>query len=837
MTNTGDIRNYVINHLEEAIEREDIKICYQPIIRSLTGDICGQEALARWDSPEYGLMLPEKFIPILEEMKLIHKLDAFMIGRVCRHYNNCLSRHDPLVPISLNLSWLDFELCDIIKILNDEIEKNRVPREMIRIEINESLISHDRELIKNKLKALSEEGYVIIMDDFGSGHSSINILKDYVFNELKIDMRLLWDSGDRAKTIISSLCSLAKSFGITTVAEGVEDREQVRFLKKAGCEKLQGYYFAKPMFYWDLLSYAKEQGLSYEPLSLRDYYDTLGHTDITKKAERSYGIAELSNDGIHFLYANEIFMKNLQSLEVESFEELEMIVNDPSRTPKTKFSQMVKRAVERKKPQVIDFVWKGNYCIGKVELLTGGTKKNAVEVELNNLSMDKKVTHLERINDALDSVYSLFNRVVEFDLDKDRLRVLYKETAFTEKYEGDSYSANKEKYINSEIYPEDRERYRQFADFKNAEQRIVNSGKNYISGCFRFRTQNGNYVWREQHIILSRGKGEGHLFLLCTREVDEKQLALLMQLSSFITSGEGGSGGFDGKAISDSTLWKALVDTCPVGLFWKDINRRFLGVNQAFLDYYGFESESTVLGKTDEEMNWHIDPLPFKRDEESIINSGTVIREASGKCLARGENRDIVVNKAPIYRDGKIVGIIGFFRDITERLERYDILKTESLSDPVTGVLNIRGLMESVSKYIGAYENNKADFAMIAINISHYDETLEEYGSELADSLMLTVAERLKKSLGNTSVIARTANDTFLVIRQVERQEEGSSLLQNISNEIRYIKDVNGTPFTIYTSAGYAAYSECGSPEALYSLTVRRMNDQMERIRRFTGGY
>ncbi len=831
-----DIRRYVTEHIDEAIEKEDIKIYYQPIIRAMTGEVCGKEALARWDDPVYGLMMPEQFIPVLEEYKLIYKLDSFVIKKVCAHYNHCAGRKDPLTPISFNLSWLDFELCDIISILNKEVEENRIPRQMIRVEINERLISHDRELIKNKIKQLHEEGYDIVMDDFGSGHSSINILKDYVFDELKIDMRLLWGDDDRSKKIIEYLCSMAKSLNLTSTAEGVETREQIDFLNRAGCEKMQGFYFGKPMFYWDLVPFLREKGLTAESLGEKEYYDTLGGIDVREKSNTSYALIEYCNKSMRFLYINDQFRMNLSSLDINTFDFLDRLCNDQEYNVNFKFANMLKRAREKKKEQVIDFVWNGDYCIGKVNYLAGTGKKDACEAELINLSMDSRVNHLEKINDALDGVFSIFDRVALFDQDKDLVTTLYKDTEYVGQYEGSSYSANVAAYIKQEIYPEDRERYRQFIDPKTIRERIRNSGRSFISGCFRFRTENGNYAWKEQFIIMERSHDGEKRFLNCIMNVDEKQLALLMELSSIVSTGvDNGEHGDD--VIEDEDLWRSAVESFPVGIFWKDRERRFLGVNKTFLDYYGFESEAEVIGKTDEDMNWHVDPVPFKSDEERVIGSGEVINNVVGKCIARGENRDIIVNKAPIHKNGNIVGLVGYFRDVTERTSRYENARNASITDPVTGVLNIRGLMESVASYREAYEENNMDFAMIAIHIHDYRDIREEFGKEHMDRIMKVISERLLRMAGNTAVIGRPGNNLFLIVRQVEKKEEGPSLMQNISNEIRSIREVDGRPCTIYTSAGYAAYSECGSAEALYSATMKRMNDQMERMRRFTGGY
>ena len=837
MPEIKDIRQYVTEHIDEAIEKEDIKFYYQPVIRTITGDICEKEALARWDDPVYGLLLPEQFIPVLEEYKLIHKLDTFIIKKVCTHYNHCLNRNEPLIPISFNLSWLDFELCDIVGTLNDEIEKNRIPRDMIRVEINESLLSHDRDLIKNKLKIMHDLGYQIIMDDFGSGHSSINILKDYVFDELKIDMRVLWSEDDRARTIIGYLCSMTKALGIRTVAEGVENEEQVDFLFSKGCEKMQGYYFGKPMFYWDLVTHIKEKGYSTEPLNYKGYYDAISGTDLQAKAGSSFALAEFIDGDFHFLYVNEEYRKNMESMGIPDFATLENICSDPGSEVYRKFNAMLSNAKKWEEEQVSDLVWNGNYCIAKLKVISSLKDTDAVELSIENLSLNPKVNHLEKINNALNSIYSIFDRVVEVNGKKGKIRILHMETALTEKYESDSYLKNLDMYIEKEIYVEDRERYRQFADFKNILDRIGTSGRNYITGCFRFKNTKGNYVWKEQYIILAGSTGKSSKYLICTKDVDEKQFALLMQLSSLVSTGIGGAETDEKPDINDKDLWRSAIDSFDVGIFWKDMNRRFLGVNKVFLDYYGFESVNELLGKTDEDLNWHVDPVPFKSDEERVIKNGDIIRDAIGKCIAKGRNRNIIANKAPIRKDGKIVGLVGYFRDITDVTKKERSLRDTGFTDPVTGMLNTLGLMDSIIRYSEAYEDTHKDFVVIALNINQYKAIRDRYGEKYSDTLMKTIAERIKKQTGVSGVTARPIRDQFVIITQVERPEEGQVIMQALANDLRNIKEIDGVPCTVYTSAGYAAFSETGSGEALYSAAVKRMNDQMERIRRFTGGY
>ena len=284
-------------------------------------------------------------------------------------------------------------------------------------------------------------------------------------------------------------------------------------------------------------------------------------------------------------------------------------------------------------------------------------------------------------------------------------------------------------------------------------------------------------------------------------------------------------------------LFDNIINTSQDCVFWKDKDRRFLGVNKVFLDYYGFDSVSEVLGKTDEDLNWHVDPGPFKRDEEKVLKTGEIIRDAVGTCISRGRNRDIIANKAPIHKDGKIVGLIGYFHDVTDVVKKDEALRNVTLTDPVTGALNTLGLMDTAVRYTEAYEDNGVDYVMVAFNISRYRTIREEYGSEHCDMMMRLIADKIRKLVGVSGITSRLGSDLFVVMKQVDRPEEGHSIMQLISGELRKIREVNGVPCTIYTSAGYAAFSECRNTEALYSAAVKRMNDQMERIRRLTGGY
>ena len=239
-------RKMITERLDYAIESGEIKVFYQPIVRTLTGQLCGFEALARWISPEFGFLSPGSFIPALEQSRRIHKLDSCVIRQICSEMREYINTSDvPAVPVSFNLSRLDFLLCDIFEVLEEAVASNHLDKSLINIEITESLLVEDV-LIREEIQKFHDAGYKVWMDDFGSGYSSLNTLKDYEFDKLKIDMVFLSSFTQKSKDIIASIVQMAKRIGIRTLAEGCETKEQYEFLKGIGCEEVQGYYFGKP---------------------------------------------------------------------------------------------------------------------------------------------------------------------------------------------------------------------------------------------------------------------------------------------------------------------------------------------------------------------------------------------------------------------------------------------------------------------------------------------------------------------------------------------------------------------------------------------------------------
>ena len=250
---------YIVTHIDEAIENGYLKPYYQPVVWSKGRTLCGVEALARWIDPKYGFLSPGKFIPALENAQLVYKLDKEILRLVCKDIRHNIDNNLPVLPVSINFSRADFGMIDIVDVVSQTADEFNVPHELIHVEITESALTNETDTLKNTINRLHEIGFATWLDDFGSGYSSFNVLKDYEFDVLKLDMAFLigFNGNEKAKSLIKSVINMADQIGMKTLCEGVETKEQAAFLEEACCGRLQGYLYGKPLTYDELLSRIK----------------------------------------------------------------------------------------------------------------------------------------------------------------------------------------------------------------------------------------------------------------------------------------------------------------------------------------------------------------------------------------------------------------------------------------------------------------------------------------------------------------------------------------------------------------------------------------------------
>ena len=241
-------KNELLANAEKAFEEKQFCVYYQPQYNYMSGRIVGAEALVRWIHPEYGMQSPGDFIPVFEENGLITRLDLYVFEEICSFISRCRGTDIKTVPISFNVSRYDVISGDFIERIEEIRKKYDIPVTNLRAEITESSMIGGNDHMAKIVHKFQSLGYVVEMDDFGSGYSSLNVLKDIEVDIIKLDMAFMRGNiTKRGGIIISSIIRMANWLGTPVIAEGVETPEQAEYLKSIGCIYIQGFLFSKPV--------------------------------------------------------------------------------------------------------------------------------------------------------------------------------------------------------------------------------------------------------------------------------------------------------------------------------------------------------------------------------------------------------------------------------------------------------------------------------------------------------------------------------------------------------------------------------------------------------------
>ena len=251
----------IIETMERALEEKQFQVFYQPKHETVTGNIAGAEALVRWNHPEYGFMSPMQFIPLFERNGFITKLDCFVVEQVCNDIVRWRQDGLPLVPIYINVSRRDFLEAGCIDKQLEAIESNNVDHSLIHMEVTESLYSDNTEIIISKVKEIQKLGFMIEMDDFGSGYSSLGMLSTFPLNVLKLDISFVRNI-KKNEIVIENIIKMAHRMGLLAIAEGAETIEQFKILRTLGCDYIQGFFFSKPLPVREFEAYLKKSSVT-----------------------------------------------------------------------------------------------------------------------------------------------------------------------------------------------------------------------------------------------------------------------------------------------------------------------------------------------------------------------------------------------------------------------------------------------------------------------------------------------------------------------------------------------------------------------------------------------
>lgn len=294
----------LLSELERGLANHEFCFFLQPKCNSVTRAIIGMEALVRWNHPTRGCLSPAEFMPLLESTGMITELDQYIWESVCQTLKKWQETGSNLVPVSVNISVVDIQTLDVPQILSDLVEKYQLEPKLIMAEITETMVAENTAIVENTIQGLHRKGFTVMMDDFGSGYSSLSMLKDTNVDAIKLDMKLInLNEKNRSKgvQIMESVVNMAHRLNLPIIAEGVETPEQVSMLQAADCLYTQGYYFFRPM------SVDKAEALLAKPDNA-DYWDL--NRDLICRDRRISANEFSDENGAHALQAYQILTDN-----------------------------------------------------------------------------------------------------------------------------------------------------------------------------------------------------------------------------------------------------------------------------------------------------------------------------------------------------------------------------------------------------------------------------------------------------------------------------------------------------------------------------------------------
>lgn len=306
-SNDEIVPRFSLDDINQAFDNNEFCFYLQPKCNAETGAIVGAEALVRWNHPEYGLVSPGEFIPLLERESMVTRFDLFIWRSVCEMLSRWDGEGRNLVPVSVNVSMTDIEAIDVARVLGDLLDRFSIDARLLQVEITESAIAHNMDVVEETIRDLHARGIAVLMDDFGSAYSSLNMSKDINVDAIKLDMKFVDLNADNAAKglkIIESVIDMAYQLRLSIIAEGAQTAEQVSKLRELGCMYIQGYYFYRPLTVGkmeDLLEHRPDDQHFWnisKDLMHRDYRMSTNGRSMLESSSLSAHIFEILNKGV-----------------------------------------------------------------------------------------------------------------------------------------------------------------------------------------------------------------------------------------------------------------------------------------------------------------------------------------------------------------------------------------------------------------------------------------------------------------------------------------------------------------------------------------------------------
>ncbi|MBQ7944617.1 MAG: EAL domain-containing protein [Lachnospiraceae bacterium] len=745
-------QNLISKGLKQAIDEGEISIWFQPQYNYVTNQMVGVEALCRWEHAILGEILPSEFIPVLEKTGQISQLDRYVWEQVCdcaRKWEK-YTRNVP-IEIAVNVSRMDLQEAGFCQYIYGLVKRYGLSTRSLRLEITESAYMEKPELLITMVEKLQSQGFIIEMDDFGSGYSSLNMLKEVPIDILKLDMRFLSQAGhdSRGGNIISAVIRMANSLELPIIAEGVENVEQANFLKNLGCVVMQGYYFAKPMPADEFKKILIKQSVGtifndFKGPGLKNLNELMrtnsNSSFIFDFCIGAAMILEYDGEQLAALLVNDDFYKTV-NISRERFERyrnnllVTMTESAESRLKATLEEAIVFGTAKAESEQKVNERWimgtyhhvsSGAHSHIFFMLVEDVTKVHEMQAELATVTKDLN-THLEQMPGGL----------FKYEVDGDQTFAYVSDTVL--ELLGYTMEEFHNKFNNrfpNFVYKEDRARVLAEIDDEIAVG-------NYTYCEYRIETADGGLKWvYDVGRLFTDANGKKWFYVIIT-DMDERKQKLQEQ-------------------IWQNTMYRTLAEIPGMITYDYDPSVDVLTVRIATENNEIQTLEMPKFLKKIDEHKW--------LDNESLHKLSNAFMEALKKPMnGKGELRASFdgTDNFKWYRvyytsvadeNGKIYRIAGRADDIDNDMQELSGLKKQAEHDTMTNLLNHDASLEEVGRSI---KDNKGGILFV-IDVDNFKQVNDKLGHQAGDAVLIKVADTLREIFRKDDILGRFGGDEFI---------------------------------------------------------------------------
>lgn len=760
---------------------------------------------------------------MLEAHDKVHLLDYFVTKVTMQNLHTRRRQKLPIVPVILNLSRRDFLVSDPVRVLNHLTEKYRLPRIYFQVEITETAFVEDEAIITKAIGHLRQNGYSVTLDNFGEGHSSLAALQRNAIDEISLDGIFFDNFTEATRQLLTSILLMAKTLGIHTAAEGVRTEDQADFLRRIGCEKIQGPIcrtMARP-----LEEGALAQPYRFETRLEQQIFHRAGLTNLVTETPT----ALFSDDGnhLHILTTNASYQKMLRLSHFDSLPEANKLLLELPQVIHVRLRALADATIRSHQMETDLFISNGRYFYLKLHNIAGTNGFYIHRAELQFLQQGQESSTGEEYDHIVRHLMRFYHDIYLIDNQQNRIEIIT--ASISSKRAGSHLQGIMTafmRFARLHIHQDDQRRFLQYIHGLAQVNQIPLASTKF--DLFRVKVPNGGFHWTNFSLTSFR-YNEHPCQLLCLHDFVFEELPDRAKLINTVMA----SYGFttlpedQKRQLSDAALWQTLTQFSSRKLFWKDRDGRFCGASPAFLRYYGIQNINELIGKADRDLGWHLADTYMDQGEMTILQKGDPIHNGHGRCIARGRQHAISFSKYPIYQGTEIVGLLGEFRDVEEERNYHQLQRKLYLIDEETDLYNYRGMILASVEFADNLRQNKVGYVGAMFVVPEFASFAKLYGNSVRHAALQRICAIIKKTMPTATVIAHTGSGVFVLFLKGQTVGTMRTFIEQIQAELTAITEIEGLACHFSMRYALESGSKARSSDEFLQILSSRCLDYM----------